>query len=140
MQPEPKDEKDLTQWILLCLGISVIVGTVVSQLFDFEDLGKLRLISLTGQGPVADILLIVAAVLVVLGGIRMTVIMRPRSLIFLGAVILVAALAGPAMIARVSSSTKFSIPFLASTVLELVGAILVGAGLRRLFWQDRTKT
>jgi uncharacterized membrane protein YeaQ/YmgE (transglycosylase-associated protein family) len=140
MQPEPKDEKDLTQWILICVGISVVVGTVVSQLFDFENLGKLRLISLTNQGPVADILLIVAAVLVVLGGVRMTVIMRPRSLIFLGAVILVAALAGPAMIARLSSNIKFSIPFLASTVLGLVGAILVGAGLRRLFWQDQTKT
>jgi hypothetical protein len=139
MKPEPSDKPDLNQRILTCVGLSVVFGIVVGKVFDFQDLGGVRLVSLTGDGPVADLFLIVAAALTVLGGARMTVTVRPGALLILGVVLLVAALAGPTIFVHLEPGAKVSIPFLPLAVLELVGAGFLGTGLRRLFSKDRTK-
>jgi hypothetical protein len=140
MQPEPPEQKNHNQWVLTCLGVSVVLGVVVGQLVDFEDLGKLRLVSLTSRGPVVDLLLVVAAILLVVGGVRMTAIMRPAGLVSLGLVILVGTFAGPALVERSSPNTKMSIPFVPLTVLEFVGAALLGAGLQRIIFPSEPKS
>jgi drug/metabolite transporter (DMT)-like permease len=138
MKLEPSDKPDLNQRILTCVGLSVVSGIVFGQLFDFQDVGGVRLVSLTGDGPVADLFLIVAAALTVLGGARMTVTLRPGALLILGVVLLVAALAGPTIFVHLDPRKKVSIPFLPLAVLEFIGAAFLGTGLRRLFWNDRT--
>jgi hypothetical protein len=137
MKPEPSDKPDLNQRILTCVGLSVVCGIVFGQLFNFQDLGGVRLVSLTGDGPVADLLLIAAAALTVLGGARMTVTLRPGALLFLGALLLAAALAGPAIFVHLKPGAKVTIPFLPLAVLEFIGAAFLGTGLRRLFWEGR---
>jgi hypothetical protein len=137
MQPEPPDQKDINQWGLVCVGISVVLGVAVGQVFDFEHSNKLHLVSLTGHGPVADLLLIVAAILMVLGGARMTVTLRPGRLVFLGVILLTAAFASPTIVAHVSSGRRISVAFLPLASIEFVGAALVGAGLRQMIWHDR---
>jgi hypothetical protein len=138
MKPEASDEPDLNQRILTSVGLSVVCGIVFGQLFDFQEVGGARLVSLTGDGPVADLFLIVAAALTVLGGARMTVTLRSGALLFLGVVLLVAALAGPTIFVHLQPGVKVSIPFLPLAVLEFIGAAFLGSGLRRLFWKDRT--
>ncbi len=137
MKTEPSDKPDLNQRILTCVGLSVVCGIVFGQLFDFQDVGGVRLVSLTGDGPAADLFLIVAAVLTVLGGARMTVTLWPGALLILGVVLLVAALAGPTIFVHLEPGVKVSIPFLPLAVLEFIGAAFLGTGLRRLFWKDR---
>jgi hypothetical protein len=97
-----------------------------------------RLVSLTGDGPVADLFLIVAAALIILGGARMTGTLGPGALLFLGPVLLVAALAGPTIFGHFKPGAKVSIPFLPLAVLEFIGAAFLGTGLRRLFWKGQT--
>jgi hypothetical protein len=140
MEPEPSDKQDLNERILTCVGLSVVCGIVFGQLVDLQDLGGVRLVSLTGDGPLADLILIVAAALTILSGARMTVTLRPGVLLFLGMVLLVAALAGPTILVHVEPGAKVSIPFLPLAVLEFVGAAFLGTGLRRLFSKDRTKS
>ena len=139
MRREPPNQKDLNQWGFMCVGISVVLGIVVGQVFDFEHSDKMHLVSLTGRGPLADLLLIAATILMVLGGARMAVTLRPGRLIFLGVVLLVAAFASPTIVAHISSGKRVSVAFLPLAGLEFVGAALAGAGLRQLIWRDRTK-
>ena len=139
MKTEPPDQKDVTPWVLACVGVAVVVGIIVGQLFDPEHPGRLHIVSLTGQGPVADLLLVFAAVLVVVAGARMTVTLRPSWLILLGLILLAVAFAGSFLITRISPNTRFSIPFLPAAVTEFVGAVLVGSGLRRLIWREKDK-
>jgi hypothetical protein len=138
MKPEPSDKTDLNQRILTCVGLSVVCGIVFGQLFNSQDLGGVRLVSLTGDGSVADLLLIAAAALTILGGARMTVTLRPGALLFLGVVLLVAALAGPTIFVHLKPGAKVTIPFLPLAVLEFIGAAFLGTGLRRLFSKGRT--
>jgi hypothetical protein len=138
MRPEPRDKQDLNHRILTCVGLSVVFGIVFAQHLDFQDLGGVRLVALTGGGPAADLFLIVAAALAVLGGARMTVTLPPAALLFLGAVLLFATLAGPTIFLHFEPGAKLSIPFLPLAVLEFIGAAFVGAGLRRLFWKGPT--
>jgi hypothetical protein len=123
----------------MCVGISVVLGIVVGQVFDFEHSDKMHLVSLTGRGTLADLLLVAATILIVLGGARMSVTLRPSRLIFLGVVLLVAAFASPTIVAHISSGKRVSVAFLPLAGLEFVGAALAGAGLRQLIWRDRTK-
>jgi hypothetical protein len=139
MKPEPPEQKDVTPWVLACVGVSVVIGIVVGQFFDTEHPGRLHLVSLTGQGPVADLLLVLAAVLVVLAGARMTVIVRPHWLIFLGLVLLATGFGGSSLVNRISPDSHFSISFLPAAVTDFIGAVLVGSGLRRLIWREKNK-
>jgi hypothetical protein len=139
MRREPPNQKDLNQWGFMCVGISVVLGIVVGQVFDFEHPDQMHVVSLTGRGPLADLLLIAATILLVLGGARMAVTLRPGSLILLGVVLLLAAFASPTIVARISSGKRVSVAFLPLAGLEFVGAALAGAGLRQLIWRDRTK-
>jgi hypothetical protein len=139
MKAEPPEQKDSTPWVLACVGVSVVVGIIVGQLFDSEHPGRLRLVSLTGHGAVADLLLIFAAVLVVLSGARMTDTVRPSRLVLLGLILLTVAFGSPFLMTRISPSTQFSIPFLPAAITEFIGAVLLGAGLRRLIWNGKNK-
>ena len=140
MKPEPSDKPDLNQRILTCVGLSVVFVIVVGKVFDFQDLGGVRLVSLTGYGLPADLFLIAAAAVAILGGARMTVTLRPGALLFLAVVLLGAALAGLTIFSHLKPGAKVSIPFLPLAVLEFVGAAFLGTGLRRLFSKDRTKS
>jgi hypothetical protein len=138
MQSEPKDRNAANQLLLTCVGLSVIFGIVVGERIDFESLGKLRLVSLTGHGAVTTLGSIVVAILMVVSGARLTVVMRPSKLAFLGAFLVVA---GPAILAHVSSGTKSTsapIPFLLLAILEFIGAAFLGVGLRELLWRKPT--
>jgi hypothetical protein len=139
MQREPPNQRDINEWGFMCVGISVVLGIVVGQVFDFENSDKMHLVSLTGRGPVADLLLIAATILMVVVGARIAVTLRPGRLMFLGVVLLVVAFASPTIVARISSGKRVSIAFLPLAGLEFVGAALAGAGLRQLIWRDRTK-
>jgi hypothetical protein len=139
MSAEPPEQKDVLPRVLACLGVSVIVGILVAHFFDSEHPGRLRLVSLTGHGPVADLLLIFAAVLVVLGGARMTVMVRPGRLVLLGLILLAIAFGALSLMTSISPNAHFSIPFLPIGVAEFIGAVLLGAGLRRLIWPEKNK-
>jgi hypothetical protein len=132
MQPEPPEQKKNQQWVMACLGVSVVLGIVVGQFVDFEDFGKLHLVSLTGRGPLGDLVLIAAAILLVLGSARLTITLHPAGLMCVGVLILLGPFVGPAVFARASSNREISIPFVPLAVLEFVGAALLGAGLQRI--------
>jgi hypothetical protein len=143
MKSESKEQEDRNHWVLMCLGLSVVLGIVVAEAFDFQDAGKLHLVSLTGRGPLDDLLVIVAAVLIVLGGARMTVSIRPVRLVLLGVLLLVVTLAGPGALSYVLPNMKIDrrtpSSFLIFAALEFVGAILLGAGLRRLLLRKQSE-
>jgi hypothetical protein len=90
-----------------------------------------------------DLLVIVAAVLIVLGGARMTVSIRPVRLVLLGVLLLVVTLAGPGALSYVLPNMKIDrrtpSSFLIFAALEFVGAILLGAGLRRLLLRKQSE-
>jgi hypothetical protein len=136
MKGESKEQEDRNQRVLTCLGLSVILGIVVAEAFDFQDTGKVHLVSLTGRGLVGDLLVIVVAILIVLGGARMTVSIRRGRLVLLGVLLLAVTLAGPSVLSHVSPNTKIDTrtpsSFLLLAALEFIGAILLGSGLRRL--------
>ena len=58
MRREPPEQKNRNQWMLTCVGVSVVLGVVIGHLVNFEALAELHLVSLTGVKPVADLLLI----------------------------------------------------------------------------------
>jgi len=140
MQHEPPEQKKHRQWVMTCVGVSVVLGLIVGQMVDTEELDKLKLISLTGGGAIEDIVLVVAAILLVVGGARLTVILPPVALVCVGILLLLATFAGPSLIARISSKPQISIPFVPASVLEFVGAALLGAGLRPLIFPSDHKT
>ena len=140
MRRENPDRNKHQQWVMTCMGVSVVLGVIVGQMVDSKGLDKLRLTSLTGGGPSKDLLLIVAAILLVVGGARLAVTLRPAALVCIGIFVLLTTFAGPSLIARISSKQQISVPFAAAAVLEFVGAVLFGAGLQRLIFPYDQKT
>lgn len=118
------------------MGVSVVLGIVVGEMFDFENQGKLHFVSITGRGPVADAFVIVSVILMVLGALGMTTAIRTAILIILGTVLILAPLVGPSIVTWVSPNTKIDTQtrssFLFLSIVEFIGACFLGSGLRRL--------
>jgi hypothetical protein len=66
MQLEPRDKQDVNHRIFTSVGLSVVLGIGVGQLFDFEDPGKVHFVSITRQGTFADLGLIIAITAMIL--------------------------------------------------------------------------
>jgi hypothetical protein len=139
MKAEPPKKKDVTSWAIACLGVWVLLGIIIGQLFDPEHPGRLHIVSLTGQGAAADLLLVFVAVLVLVACARITVMLRPGWLVLLGLILLAIASGSSFLITRISPNQRFSIPFLPAAITEFIGAVLVGSGLGRLIWREKIK-
>lgn len=144
MPPESREQKDLNQRILTITGISVVLGILFGQLFDFEDLSHVRMMSITGRGPFSDLLVVLGALIFVIAGAKLTVLMGTKGLLVLGTVLVIGALFGPSILTRFwtggASSSRPSASFLQLAVIEFIGAALVGAGLRQLFRNKGAKS
>jgi hypothetical protein len=125
------------RWVLTCVGLSIVLGIVFSQAFDFDNPAKFHFVSITGRGSVMDIYLITTAMLLIIGGIEVTAVAGSGSLIIGGTALVFLGLAGPRVISHISPDMKID-PSAHSSILILstllfLGAVFLGSGLQRLF-------
>lgn len=138
-----KNETPGNRRLMVSTGVSVVLGILVGQMFDFENQGKLHFVSITGRGPMADAFVIVSVILMVVGALGMTSAIRAVILIILGTVLVLAPLVGPSIVAwlspnaRIDTQTRSSFLFL--SMVEFIGACLLGSGLRRVLSHKQSR-
>lgn len=142
MNPRENEPRPESRRTLVTLVVSVVVGIVVGQLFEFDG-HHLRIASFTGQGIAVDLSLTCLIILIVLAVLGLAVDVRPAHLVAAGTSLLVAAITLPALSFRnpaaVTVGAQGRSPFLLSAILEFIGAYSIGSGLRRIINDRRRK-
>lgn len=144
MQSESTDKSARNRWILTCVGLSIILGIVSNQVFNFDDAGKFHVVSFTGRGPVMDVALVTTALLAMMGGIELTAFVGSASLIVLGTALLLLGFGGPHVLSHISPDIKID-PVAHSSILVLstllfLGAVFLGSGFQRLFGGNNSES
>jgi len=144
MNPEENGPNPHGRIILTSAAVSLLLGVVVAQLFEFDNQGRLHLTSITGEGLLADVLLILSLVLLVISVMRIAAGLRPGHLVTAGILLVISAVISPAFFASVSSTPKTEMQqrraFVIAAIVEFIGACCLGSGLRGIVANRRKST
>jgi hypothetical protein len=113
----------------------LVLGVVISQGVDTQDASTYRFTSIVYKVSTM-IPVIAAAIVVVLGGLRLAAVIKPVYLFVLGIILVGGAIAIPTLSTRFYREIKDQAwtvsSFLPFAVVEFVGAVYISIGLRRL--------
>lgn len=136
MRTEAAKPDSETLWILTCAGVSLVLGVAIGQQVDSQDPASFHVTSIVYK-LLSMLPVIAAAIVVVVGSIRLTVVVKPVYLFLLGIILVGGALVIPTLSTRFYREIKDPAwtrsSFLPLAVLEFVGAVFISIGLRRLF-------
>lgn len=119
----------------LCVSLSAVLGMVVGEVFNYDNQGKLHIVSFTGRGPLADGLALLLITLIIFGVIGKSSTLKPITLIVLGAALALVPFSAPLILSLTSPhstiDTQTGTPFLFFSIVEVLGACFVASGLQR---------
>lgn len=128
--------------VLLC-GISLMFfGIAIGRQLELQG-GSDDPNALSGHARniIALIPVVAGAILTFVGGVRISIVLRPLYLLLLGAVLVVGALAGPRSLAqffpKIENYNWTGAPLMLLFVFRTIGIIFFSTGLLRLFWRGK---
>jgi uncharacterized metal-binding protein len=116
-------------------------GIAIGRQLEFQAADQQNTPSGDTHNIIALVPVVAGAVLTLVGGARMSMLLRPSYLLLLGAALIVGALLGPRLTAQMFPKTKnynwtwTSLMLL--FVFRTVGIIFFSTGLLRLFWRGK---
>jgi hypothetical protein len=130
-----RDDSATRKLLWLGMSLSVVLGIVVGEVFNYGDQGKLRIISLTARGPLADGLALLLIMLIIFGAVGKSTTLKPVTLIILGAALALVPFLAPVILSLTSPhstiNTQTGAAFLFLSIIEVLGACFLASGLRR---------